>query len=170
MNENILLETNKLYILSGVSGVGKSTFLKNLGIPEYCIISSDDLREKILGNNISFDEYGKYYSIPQNANNIVFETLNKILEFRMKQGLTTFIDATSLKDSDRSNYVKIAKKYNIDSEVLIFGTNKTIETIKLQNSKREKRVPEYVIDRMYEEFEQTSNFKYRLNILYFSIN
>lgn len=162
MEEKNLLETNKLYVLSGVAGVGKSTFLKNLNIPDYCIISTDSLRESILGSNTSFDEYGKYESIPQNANNLVFETLNKILEFRMKQGLTTFIDATNLKDVDRANYVRIAKKYNIESEILIFGENKSIEEIKLQNTKREKRVPEYVIDRMYEELEKTSNFPYRL--------
>lgn len=158
---NLLLETNKLYVLSGLPGVGKSTFLKNSNIPEYCILSTDKLRESILGSNNSFDEYGIYESIPQNANDIVFDALHKILDFRMRQGLTTFIDATSIKDQDRNAYIKVATKYGVESEVLIFGENLTIEQIKEQNAKRIKRVPEYVIDKLEVDFEKTSIYKFR---------
>ena len=159
----IELKTNKLYVLSGLMGVGKSTFLKKLienGLPENCIISSDDIRKQILGENLSIDQYGVYNAISQEANPLVFDIIYKMLDFRMKEGLTTFLDTTALTDELRSGYVKIAEKYNMEVEILIF--DRDIEEIKNSNSKRIKRVPEYVIDKVSAEFQKTSQYQYQV--------
>lgn len=157
------LHTNTLYILSGLPGVGKSTFLENLkskGLPENAILSSDKIREQLLGFEKSFDEYGEYSSLSQDVNPLVFDIINKTLEFRMSEGLTTFVDSTALTDEFRGNYIKLAQKHNVEFEVLIF--DRDINDIKESNKNREKRVPESVIDRMNKDFDRESKFKHRL--------
>ena len=161
MNE---LKTNTLYILSGVPSVGKSTFIENLKtnfeLPNNCILSTDELRKQFIGTNNSLDEFGVYESISQEANPLIFDVLKRVLNFRMQEGLTTFLDSTALNDEMRKDYVDIARKHNMEVEILIF--DRDIEEIKKSNSQRIKRVPEYVIDKMYNDFQKDSIYPHRL--------
>ena len=130
MNE---LKTNTLYILSGVPSVGKSTFIENLKtnfeLPNNCVISTDELRRQFVGTNNSLDEFGVYESISQEANPLIFDVLKRVLNFRMQEGLTTFLDSTALNDEMRKDYVDIARKHNMEVEILIFDRENQIEKI-----------------------------------------
>lgn len=154
----LLLTTGKLYILTGLPGSGKSTLLENL--PEHLIVSSDKLRRMLLGSRIGLDEYGSYESIPEDSNQVVFKMILDIIEEKARLGLTTFLDFTALTESDRSRYANIAAKYGMETEILIFDT--PIEEVKENNRNRKKKVGNYVIDRMNEDFVRESKIKYHL--------
>ena len=71
----------KLYILRGVQGSGKSTFIKENQLESYTI-SSDLLRKQF--ESTVFDSNGNPY-ITQENNRIVWKTLFEIVENRMKK-------------------------------------------------------------------------------------
>jgi len=158
MNKSI--KTNTLYIMSGAPGTGKSTFLKKNNIPEHLIVSSDKIREQLLGKSLKIDEFGKYESISNNVNIATFNILETIVNTKLQEGQTVFIDATNSTDMARQKYVKLAENNNMPSKILIFGANLTIEEIKEQNKNRSKRVGEYVIDKYCNEMEYESKFDY----------
>lgn len=158
----MILQTNTLYIMSGTPASGKSSFFKNNNIPSSMIVSPDKIREELMGVTYKIDDYGVYESLDQEYNNIVFDIVRKTIESKAKEGLTIFLDATNPDDMTRKDYVKIAEKLNMESKILIFGDDLTIEQIKENNSNRTKRVPNYVIDKIYDKMEFTSKFDFEL--------
>ena len=106
MNDTIILNSNKLYILSGISASGKSTLTNSLikqGLPEDAIISSDTIRKNILGTNFFSDENGIAETLIgwNTSQKEIFEIIDQILNIRLKQKLTTILDATNLTDKVR---------------------------------------------------------------------
>lgn len=85
-----------LHILVGPSGAGKSRFAAD-NFPARQIISSDDLRQDLLGDPTD-----------QTNNSLVFKTLHKLVALRLKQGLPTVIDATNIRRADRIACAKLA--------------------------------------------------------------
>lgn len=159
------LQTNTLYILSGPPASGKSTLLKNLLesniISKDCIVSSDELRIQILGEKYSLDNNNEPYSHPsENSNDLVFSMIKNIISERCKKGLLTFFDATNINDEVRKEYVNIAKKYNIDYEILIIH-NDNIDLYD-NNNNRNKKVKDHVINKFLNKFETTSVFNHRI--------
>lgn len=112
-----IIVLNKLYILSGLSGSGKTYFLKNLinsGLSEESIIDVKKLSQNILG--IPKVDYA-YTNIKKNGfQNIIKE----ILDIRLSQNMTTFIDDFNLSEEIRNEYIQIAKEHGMEYEVLIF--------------------------------------------------
>ena len=81
-----------LFLMQGIPGSGKSTFLKKWGLKESgLVISSDDLRQFYAPNQV--DIYDKEY-ITNDNDSQVWKNLFNILEFRMSKGYTTIVDAT----------------------------------------------------------------------------
>lgn len=163
MNDTIILNSNKLYILSGISASGKSTLTNSLikqGLPEDAIISSDTIRKNILGTNFFSDENGIAETLIgwNTSQKEIFEIIDQILNIRLKQKLTTILDATNLTDKVRSHYVDIANKHGVESEVIIFDV--PVDILKSRLSKRQERFDVSVIDKQSEIFEKTSKFPY----------
>lgn len=163
MDNSIYLQSNKLYILSGISASGKSTLTNNLlrqGLPSDAIISSDTIRKNILGTNFFTDENGIGETLIgwNTSQKEVFEIIDQILHLRLKQKLTTVLDATNLTDKVRSHYVEIAKKHGVESEVIIFDVS--VDILKERLSKRHERFDSSVIDKQSNIFEKTSKFPY----------
>ena len=108
---------NTFYILSGVSASGKSTLTDQLlsaGWPKEGIISTDKLREQILGSYLDLDENGvkeTLYGWDLEGNRL-FNMVETIIDMRLKQKLPTLIDATNLTDNDRGRFIKIAEKHS----------------------------------------------------------
>lgn len=153
-------QTGKLYILSGIPGSGKSTFLKSLDNKEM-IVSSDAIRQQIIATApqyISDDMIGKYIS--ESASEAAFEIIRVILKAKFKERLTVFLDFTAINDEKREPFVNLAKEYGIETEILIF--NPSQETIIKQNEERETRVPLSVIDYFTENFQADSKFDFRI--------
>jgi predicted kinase len=154
------LEMGWLYILSAPPASGKSTFLRNNNIDESMVVSSDELREKYVGVGYGIDEQGIYNSPLHSSDGAIFNVLRQILELRLKENLTTFLDATSVKDSVRKDYVKIAKDLGVKTKVLIFDTD--METCIKQDKGRVNRVGENVISHFFESFDKESRFDFEL--------
>lgn len=161
MSKNeITLKSGELYILSAPPASGKSTFLKNNNIPKHMIISSDEIRSEFLGNTYSYDQYGEVNVPLYNDDSSVFRILKTALQSRLKEKLTTFLDATNCTDKDRKNFVKIANEYGVKSTVLIFDVDK--ETCLKQDSGRLNRVGEETIEMFFKKFKTDSIFNHQL--------
>lgn len=152
----IKLQTNKLYILSGLPGSGKTTFLERNNIPKDMILSLDKIREQIFGIKYSFDDDGIKENLVNDCDNVIGEIFRSMLRLRMENKLTTFIDGTNSNDDLRSFHIKIAQEYGVDSTVLIFDEKKAEKYNKL----REKRVDEIFFNKFKEKFENKSKYDY----------
>jgi len=147
-----------LVILSGAPGSGKSSLAARY--PEY-IVSSDSLRVHFFGyqNELVNSQIAER---PRNLDDgFIFETLEKIVEIRMKNGMTTILDATNPTDSDRHKFVKLAEKYN--RQVLICILDIPRETLYSRNAGREFPVSNSVVDRFVDKLEVSSQWPYIVN-------
>ncbi len=155
----ISLKRNVLYIVSGLPGSGKSEILKQ--VPQFMVVSTDAIRIAISDTKKALDSNMEIYdSLSQESNVQVFNILRTIIDEKCRLGLTTFVDATNLSDTDRADFVKIAEKYNMEAEVLILDT--PIEECIELNKTRGKRVEDYVYVKLAESLEKVSRFKHRI--------
>ena len=137
-----------LYVLRGVAGCGKSTWLAEMGLLQYTI-SADALR--LLFNSPELNLKGEFV-ISQKQNKKVWNFIYDILDKRMRNGELIFVDATHSRPSSLSTYKKLCAKHMYNLNVIDF-TDIELPVIKYRNANRPqfKRVPEEVIDRMYKE-------------------
>lgn len=98
----------KLFLLSGCSASGKSTFIEENNLKEYTI-SLDDLR--LLYKNPIYTEQSKL-GISQKNNKLVSKLVKELLEHRFNSGSTVILDSTNIKKSYFKDHIKLAKKYN----------------------------------------------------------
>ena len=139
----------KLILFRGAPGCGKSTFIKNSGLKPYTL-STDLIRLEISEPKILEDGT---LGIPQN-NKLVFSLLKCQLMRRLAAGELTVIDLTNSTAVEILQHKVFADKYGYTT-YLVDMTNLPIEVCKQQNSTRfpeYKRVPEWVIDKMYDNF------------------
>lgn len=134
-----------LFVLRGLPGSGKSTFIKENKLEQHTI-SPDNIR--LLLGGIEYDVNGKP-CISQNNESETWEMVNTLLEKRLEKGILTILDATSIQIKTLNQYKKLCEKYNCRLYIVDFDTPYA-ECCK-RNKKREmyKRVPEEVLTRMY---------------------
>lgn len=125
------LKTETLYLTSGAPAAGKSTFLSSVRmqdpltgtlreLPAGSVLSSDALRLALFGA-ASLMVDGRPAQGPRDLRDgLVFETLERAVEARMQQRLTTFVDAMLLTDTDRETFARHARKHGMDVRVLLF--------------------------------------------------
>jgi predicted kinase len=160
---NHLISSNKLYILSGPSASGKSSFTKQLidqGLPSDAIISSDSLRKQILGSTFSLDDEGVRETLigwdlhgPE-----IFNIIDQMLEIRLKQKLPIILDATHLNDQARKPYVELAKKHGMETSIVIFDV--APEELKKRLAKRPERFDFSVVEKQLTVFQKDSVYPY----------
>lgn len=141
----------KLIIFRGAPGCGKSTIINKYNLKDYTL-SADELR--LMCQAPITDENG-VEGISQKHNSFVWRMLFAILELRMSTGSLTVIDATNSTTREINKYIELCDKYDYKL-YCIDMTNLPIEECKYRNANRlpkYKRVPEFVIDRMYENFK-----------------
>lgn len=140
----------KIVLLRGGAGCGKSTFIASVGLTQY-VLSPDDIRLEIAKPELMPDGT---YQIPQN-NHIVLDILFDRLESRMQKDEFIVIDATNSSRVEMSSYKDRADIYGYQV-LMVDMTDIPIDVCKAQNAARMpeyKRVPEWVIDKMYQRFE-----------------
>ena len=146
----------EFYLMVGLAGSGKSTIAKEI---EYAIhmssskydeygradkvvlISSDDIREEILGDVND-----------QTQNDKVFSHIHKLIKQAVRDYNHIIVDATNLTIKNRRALLNCLDDKK-DYHKIAYIVNTPIEKCKENNSKRDRKVPEYVIDNQAKKFE-----------------
>jgi predicted kinase/predicted HD phosphohydrolase len=124
-------------MMVGLPASGKSTIAKE--IEKSILLSSDNLREKLFGdiNN-------------QDGNDIVFETLHKLIKYYLLKGISVVYDATNINYKQRMELLKGLRNIDCYKQCILVAT--PYEKCLHQNSQRERQVPSYIIEKMYKNF------------------
>ena len=148
-----------LYLMCGIPGAGKSTFLKNRVEKETSVIVS---RDAIRFSIVKPEE--AYFSHEAEVLTIFWEQINKALAANKN----VFVDQTSLTPKSRKWLLQHVKGYNYASVIWI---DESLETCLERNEKRKETrtyVPPIVIHNMYRQFIPPSlhegfNYIFRYN-------
>ena len=154
------LSMGSLYLMSGPPASGKSTLLKNLNLPEGAVISSDSIRNQLYGVKKYFKdgvEKGSLYGWDKNGYT-VFAIMAEMINARLREGLTTFVDAMNLEDSDRKYFIDLAQKIGCDYKVMIF--NVPLDELHRRNNARYFEVSPEIIDEGFKKLQRTSEYPY----------
>jgi predicted kinase len=134
-------------ILSGVAGVGKSTWVENFieknKTSRILNINLDDLR---------FSMFGKYADLTHQEEKAMW---TKVINDSIKASGSydyLIIDSTALKNKRRMWYYNQLKNYWDNFELVIL--NKPLEVCLTQNRQRDRQVPNKVIMDMYNYKEE----------------
>ena len=146
-----------LLLMRGCPGSGKSTLIRDLGLEPYSL-SPDKLR--LMYSSPIMTEEGNS-SINQKCNDVVFETMYKMLEYRMNKGEFTIIDATHCSSHKTlqkqiSEYRKLAKRYNY--RIYHYDMPTDLLQIAKQNEMRRGTysfVPHHICSKMYKVMKDT---------------
>jgi predicted kinase len=136
--------TKIVYLTIGLPGAGKSTWFKkqNFPVEQTFRVSMDDIRKEMTG---SVED--------QSMNAQVASEANKRYEKALKGGVPIIVwDATNTVRKYRRDLIKIAKMY--DYEVVGVWFDVPLDVAKERNSKRERTVPEFVLDKKYQQLQQ----------------
>lgn len=144
-----------LYMLVGLPGSGKSTFATELSYNTGAIIcSSDEMRITLCGDENS-----------QNKNPDVFTMLHKKIKELLKLGRNVIYDATNISSKRRSAFLKTIGHIDCVKKCIIIAT--PYEVCIRRNLKRQRRVPEAVIKRMYMNWNTPFVYEGWDNILFY---
>lgn len=133
-----------LFIMRGTSCSGKDTLIEK-HFEAHTVLSSDWYR-KVLTNDIT----------NQQQNGIVFDTIHKLVEARLKNRLPyTVLNATNLKMKSSSDVLDIAEKYGENVTVISIDPPEVEELIRRSKARSEAGglyVPEDVLKRHYDTY------------------
>jgi len=133
----------QLIIVVGLPGSGKTTFWKNTTChpPMAVRVSLDDFRRVIIG---------KDYFAPFEPT--VHAWTEQTVRYLLSQGFSVYLDATSIRRGLRAKYIRLAKEYG--AETVCYEMKTSYHTCLERNKQRERVVPEEVIRRMSEDYEE----------------
>jgi predicted kinase len=143
------MNKNTLYVMVGVSGAGKSTYIDRLvnANPDTVVHSSDKLRG-ILGKSEE----------DQSVTPQVFSTIKYNVNRDLAAGKNVVVDATSLTPKERRDYILAAKKHS--AKVVAYVLERSKEQLLKNQAKRKagggREVPEFVIDKMLAKYVRPS--------------
>ena len=120
-----------LYVMIGVPGAGKSTFVKEH--PEINGVCPDEIRQELFGDAGNQEQGEKVFQI-------AFNRTRKLLD----AGQDVIFDSTNVRRKYRKDYFK---KFPDVSKVAVF-VNTPVDECKRRNANRDRKVSDVVIDRM----------------------
>lgn len=143
----------KLLLPVGISGSGKSTWIKSQIDPNTVVVSFDDIRREV--NNDVTDHTGHF--------NIINVGLQRIAN-ALNSGKNVILDATNIKSKDRKSlmaYLKERVKKPFNAYAKIFDVDPEIAKQRVRNDINtgvdRSNVPNEVIDRQYQTFTNDFN-------------
>ncbi len=120
-------DRQRIVLLVGLPGSGKSTYLERLGVTP---LSSDAVRQLLADDATDQTIHGR-----------VFQTIRYLVRQRLAVGRpVTYVDATHLTPAERKPYVKIARQYGCDLEAIFFDV--PLRVCIERNRARARVVPE----------------------------
>jgi predicted kinase len=126
-------ESQRIIILVGLPGSGKSTYLERHGVTAL----SSDLIRQLLADDVR----------DQTIHGRVFNTIRYLVRQRLAIGRqVTYVDATHLTPDERRPYIKIAQAYGCAAEALFFDV--PLEVCLDRNRGRARVVPEEAVRAM----------------------
>lgn len=148
--------SRNLYLMRGVPGAGKTTWIKTNEL-EHFTVSIDDLRT--LTSQMVWGQTPETHlekSFPWTADSTAWKMAYEIVETRMQQGLTTVVDATHLFKRGTTKafnkWLKMAEKYGYRVTTVTVNEDMSLEQLKINNRTRPEydRVPDDVVESYYE--------------------
>lgn len=149
----------KMIMMCGLVGSGKSTYAEELAERYNANIhASDKIREELGDIN------------DQSHNNKVFEILHNRIKKDLYYGKNCIMDATNINYKKRMAFLQELNKIPCE-KICVFMATPYEECLK-NNTKRERKVPQYVIERMYRHFECPHYFEgwNKIEIIYNNSN
>lgn len=130
----------KMFMMIGLPASGKSTLAEQIAKSEDAeIVSSDNIRKELYGDeNIQGD------------NNKVFRILQERIINGLKNNKNMIYDATNISYKTRIAFLQRLNKLEVEKIAIMVAT--PYEDCLIRNSQRERKVPEEVIKRMYNNF------------------
>lgn len=146
------MESNKVYLLCGAPGAGKTTFGKALSKSENAVrICPDEIRAEIGTGEGDQSVSGRAFMIARER-----------METALKDNKHVIIDATNMHRKGRKEFLEIAKKYLAITTALVFECTK--ETLVERNRKRGEQggrtVPEEIIDIMIQKYQRPDTIEF----------
>lgn len=129
-----------LITMIGIQGSGKSTYAKKLAEEKNAIILSSDALRKELFNNED----------DQDHNAEVFAELHKRCKEELSKLNNIIWDSTNINQKQRTAFLNDLHSIDCYKKAIVMAT--PYELCLENNSKRDRKVPEYVIKRMRENF------------------
>ena len=130
----------RLYMMVGLPGSGKSYHASTM---EAVVVSSDSIREELFGDVND-----------QKHNNEVFNEVHKRIRENLKNGCDVVYDATNLNRKRRKAFLKTLPS---DTQKYAIVMCTEYELCLENNKKRDRFVPEDVIERMYKRMTIPNN-------------
>ena len=131
---------SKFYMMIGLPASGKSTEAKKIAKENNAIIhASDLLREELFGT-----------ADIQEDNELVFTELHKRIKTDLRSGKNVIYDATNISYKRRKAFLQEIQKIDCPKIAVFIAT--PYEDCLKNNQQRERKVPEYVIAKMYKNF------------------
>lgn len=131
----------KFIMMCGLVASGKSTRAKELAEEHNAtVFSSDELREDMFGD-VNDQEH----------NQELFVELHRRIKECLRSGKSAIMDSTSLSYKRRMSFLHELKNIPCEKICILMAT--PYEECLRHNARRERKVPEYVIERMYRQFD-----------------
>lgn len=135
-----------LIIMCGISGSGKSTYIKNHFSHEN-IVSPDLLRKQLTGD-IS----------DQSRNRDVWQSAYNKTEYYLSTGKNVVFDATSVRNASLNKLIEIAFNCKQDVQIIVMKDSSELELCKarikedIKNGVDRSNVPDYAVERQYFDY------------------
>ncbi len=140
---------NKLILMVGVSGSGKTTYSKDFVslFPHFVRLSTDECRA-IVG-------VGEH---DQTVSHKVFASIYLMTEHLLRQGKSVIIDATNYCKKHRKPFLEMADEIGAETEAIIIGSDLTFNQIQERNlGRKERQVPKEIIIRQLDGFQNPTH-------------
>jgi len=145
---------NKLTVILmvGLARSGKSTWIKK-NTKDNVVVCPDRIRKLIFGHQFHKEAEGFVWAYAKGMTKLLLE-----------QGKSVIIDATNINYSSRQQWYDIALEYK--AKIKIIWVKTSLKECKERNEKSPEgeRLPEEVLDRMAESFEDPKTTEYLYNV------